>query len=122
MSDNNHIMTFVPGTDDANIEAANLELAKIVADCLQGAYMGYAWLVNVDLRNGIVNILCSDVSQQYGCTIPAHKLAHNGEAKKLILRAGGEILERARLRRGRMNESEVANAKRDLRGDIIVSH
>lgn len=122
MTDQNHIVTFVPGTDDARTEAANMELAKIVADCLHGAYPGYAWLVNADLRGGICNILCSDVSQQFGCTLMAADLVHSGEAKKLVLRAGGEILERANLHRGRMIEAEVANAKRDLRGDMIVQH
>jgi len=115
----NHIVTFTPGTDDAEMEAMNYELAKVVGDYLMHTYPGYLWRVNADIRGGIVNILNGDVSYEMGCTILVADLfpAHVGE--KHVKKAGGEILERARLHRGKMREHEVAEAKRDLRGNII---
>ena len=115
----NHIMTFTAGTDEARVEAFNFELAKVVCDYLMEAYPGYLWRVNADIPGGIVNILNGDVSYEFGCTLMAADLIHQGEAKKLVKKAGGEILERAKLHRGRMKEQEVADAHRDVRGNII---
>lgn len=118
MSDN-HIVTFTPGTDDAMLEAANYELAKVVGDYLMQEYPGYLWRVNADIRGGIINILNGDVSYEMGCTLMVADLVDAGAGARHVKRAGGEILERAKLHRGRMREHEIAEAKRDIRGNII---
>lgn len=119
MSETNHVMTFTPGTDEAEGELMNYELAKVVCDFLMAKYPGYLWRVNADIRGGIVNILNGDVSYEKGCTLLVADLYPVEQGRKHVLKAGGEILERAKLHRGKMREDEVATAKRDLRGNII---
>lgn len=115
----NHVVTLIQGTDAPEVEAANFELAKIIGDFLVKTYPGYLWRVNADIIGGIVNILCNDVSTEMGCTLMTRALTDPVAAEKLVRKAGGEILERARLHRGRMKEDEVATAQRDIRGNII---
>lgn len=115
----NHAVVVTRGTGSDQIEIANYELASIVGECLHNAYPGYLWRVNAEIEGGIVNVICGDVSYESGCTLMIKDLAEPIAAKKLVLKAGGEILERAKLHRGRMREHELAEAKRDIRGNII---
>lgn len=115
----NHAIVVTRGTGSDQIEIANYELASIVGECLHNAYPGYLWRVNAEIEGGVVNIICGDVSYESGCTLMLKDLAEPVAAKKLVLKAGGEILERAKLHRGRMREHELAEAKRDIRGNII---
>lgn len=118
MSENNHVVIYTPGTDDPQTELMNMELAKVVCDYLHEVYTGYLWRVNADIKGGIVNILCHDVSTEMGCTLKVSALVDPIPAKKLVHKAGGEILERAKLHRGKMREDEVATASRDFKGNI----
>ena len=115
----NHAIVVTRGTGTDQIEIANYELASIVGECLHNAYPGYLWRVNAEIEGGVVNLICGDVSYESGCTLMLKDLAEPVAAKKLVLKAGGEILERAKLHRGRMREHELAEAKRDIRGNII---
>lgn len=115
----NHAVVVTRGTGTDQIEIANYELASIVGECLHTAYPGYLWRVNAEIEGGVVNIICGDVSYESGCTIMIADLAEPTAAKRHVLKAGGEILERAKLHRGRMREHELADAKRDIRGNII---
>lgn len=115
----NHAVVVTRGTGTDQIEIANYELASIVGECLHTAYPGYLWRVNAEIEGGVVNIICGDVSYESGCTIMIADLVEPTAAKRHVLKAGGEILERANLNRGRMREHELAEAKRDIRGNII---
>lgn len=120
MSEPNFAVVFMRGTAEIAMERAQFELARMVGEHLHATYPGYLWRVNADFKGGIVNILCADVSMEKGCTLMASDFANSVEAMKLVTRAGGELLERARLHRGRMRETELVDAKRDLRGNIIT--
>ena len=115
----NHAVIYTRGTGSDAIEIANYELASIIGECLHNAYPGYLWRVNAEIEGGIVNILCGDVSYESGATLMIADLEEPVAAKRHVLRAGGEILERAKLHRGRMREHELVEAKRDIRGNII---
>lgn len=119
---NNHVEIVTPGTGAVQIELLNYEMAKFVGEILHDLYPGYLWRVNAELDGGIVNVLCADASMEKGMTLMVADLVHEGSAKKHIMRAGGELLERFNLNRGRMIESELVDAKRDLRGNIITTH
>ena len=114
----NHAVILTRGTGDIIEEQMCMELASVVGRYLHEVYPGYLWRVNADIRGGIVNILCHDISTEKGCTLFVKDLIDQEPARKLVHKAGGETLERAKLHRGRMIEDEVATASRDFKGNI----
>lgn len=87
-------------TFDGHTYTSNDEiLAKRAADMLNRHYPGHLWAVNVnsDEKGGVMVIKNFSVSYRYGYTLHLSKL--DVDLKK-VMRAGGEILERARMRRG----------------------
>lgn len=92
---------------DGNVWTANDEiLAKRCADMLNAHYPGYLWAVNVNSTptGGVVIIKNFSVSYRYGYTLHIEKL--DNKLRK-VMQAGGEILERARLNRGRWLDEEL---------------
>lgn len=87
-------------TFDGHTYTSNDEiLAKQAADMLNKHYPGHLWAVNVnsDEKGGIMVIKNFSVSFRYGYTLHLTKL--DVDMKK-VMRAGGEILERAKMHRG----------------------
>lgn len=96
------IKTFDGHGYDANDEI----LAKRSADLLNQHYPGYLWAVNVNAteKGGVMFIKNFSVSYRYGYVLHIEKL--DTKLRKVVT-AGGEILERARLNRGKWKEEEL---------------
>lgn len=112
-------MIEVATLDDIEQEKRNQQdqlRAKRLCEVLEKHYPGYVWMAFVDSRNGIANFWTPTTSGTHGYTL---KLAEWDSNDKAIIKGGGEILERFRLVRGRMQEDQVMNLKRNLRGDAI---
>lgn len=74
-------------------------MAKDIADLLFESYPGHLWAVHV--RSGVATIHAMNISSLWGYVLHYANIAHNfGERKRKVLKAGGEILERAHLVRG----------------------
>jgi|DEB0MinimDraft_3_1074331.scaffolds.fasta_scaffold86323_2 hypothetical protein len=73
-------------------------LARDAAEMLNRHYPGYLWAVNVNSEGNVMIIKNYTVSIKYGYTLHLDKL--DPTMKKVML-AGGEILERANLARGK---------------------
>lgn len=87
-------------TFDGHTYTGNDEiLAKRAADLLNKHYPGHLWAVNVNSEStgGVMVIKNYRISYRYGFTLHLNKL--DTELKKVV-RAGGEFLERAHMRRG----------------------
>jgi len=79
--------------------AQDMSMAKDIAETLFQHYHGYLWAVNV--RGGVAVIKCLNVSSNYGYVLKYTEIKDDaGVRKKDVIRAGGEILERAGLNRG----------------------
>lgn len=97
----------IGGVPEAEIDMADITLAKDAADALEKHYPGWAWFVNVDSRPtvGIVTIKNGVISaallRDYGFIYPITDINWNAKvlAKKIML-AGGEFLERSGMKRG----------------------
>lgn len=77
---------------------AEFKLAKECADLLQSHYPGHLWAVFINTEGGIAVIKNLIVSELYGYVIHLTNLLH--DPKRLsVIKAGGEILERASLPR-----------------------
>lgn len=85
--------------------------AKFIGDTLEKAYPGWGWMVNVNSETGLIHIVCGWVNSQvggnYGMTLKMGGWVTASELKAKVIRAGGEILERANLQRGRFSGKEI---------------
>jgi hypothetical protein len=101
---------------DIQSEMQSQNWARRIAECLERKYPGYMWAVHADARNNIAYIKSMAISGEYGYNLHLDKIdAHN----KRIIHAGGEILERHKLERSRMNEATLTGKVRDSRGNIL---
>ena len=93
----------------ANTEdAQDMSMAKDIAETLFSKYAGYLWAVNV--RGGVAIIKCLNVSSLWGYTLKYRDICHDaGLRNSEVIRAGGEILERAGQSRGERIKGEIVS-------------
>jgi hypothetical protein len=84
----------------------NLPMAKEIAETLSMAYPGHSWHVRID--GGILIIKNMNISTTASMVRKFHEIAHDaGYRKAEVIRAAGEFLEAAHMRRGKY-DGEVA--------------
>jgi len=92
-------------------------MAKEAAEILVSAYPNHAWLVEV--RQGVLIIKHAEASGmrgRIGMLRKVSQIAHDAQArKKELIRAAGELLERAGLKRGARTDDPVTNFETDTR-------
>jgi len=110
-------ITFHQGTDDIEHEASNIEMSKVCVAMLQKFYPGHFWQINADIRGGVVNVINPEVSTKHCYTVVPFDWSLQ-EVAQAMMKAGGEVLERGGLSRGRLIADEVLTAKRDILGNI----
>lgn len=91
-------------------------LAKRVLATLHQHYPGHIWGVDVD--GAMVNVRNKRIVSQYGYRINTLLMA-DWALDKEVVKAGGELLERFRQRRGRRDEDSIREQPRDLRGHFV---
>jgi hypothetical protein len=93
-------------------------LSKRIAEKLQQLYPDHLWGVN--LTDGIVDIrLLSAHTGTWGYTIKHVNSYSASDLDRQIRTAGGELLERYRQRRGRLDEASLLSQRRDAAGRLI---
>lgn len=86
-------------TEHDRDEAMASEILRYVVD----AYPGHGWFVLI--RGGIVQVKDMDIHPQWGMALHYSQLKSDAaDRKKQVIRAAGEFLERANLRRGRKTD------------------
>lgn len=85
----------IESTDIGGVEREQ-KIAKQCADHLHQHYPGHLWAVNVNSVGGTVNIFNLALSSIYGYLLRMTTVEHDAQLK-CVMRAGGELLERARL-------------------------
>lgn len=79
--------------------AADMGMAKDIAEELHAHYPGHLWAVHV--RGGVAIIKALNISSLWGYVLKLAEIQHDaGLRMKEVMRAGGEILERAKMARG----------------------
>lgn len=94
--------------------ATEMLQSKNIAEYLHKHYPGHLWAVQV--FEGIVTIKNLALSGSEGYILHQDKMDNDG---KDVIRAGGEILERFRLNRGKVVENQFMDLKRNFKGEII---
>lgn len=108
------------GLDDSAVDtsANDMLMAKEIADTLERHYKGHLWGVNVDGRTGLITIRNLLISGQMGYILKIPLIYSASEFLGKVVRAGGEILERYQLSRGRFDEAQYTGLKTNFAGDF----
>jgi hypothetical protein len=88
-------------------------LAKNIAEKLEDKYPGWLWAVHV--MDGIVGVKSMRLSGTWGFVLHADKIDND---YKMVVMAGGEILERFRQNRGKFNDTHYNDLSMDLKGRL----
>jgi len=94
----------------------DLDLGKKVLSILEKFYSGHAWFVNSMTESGYITIQLMYTGAdsklrvwKFGVLLHTNKLGTDLEMEKKIKNAGGEILERYRMARGKFTTQGYAN-------------
>ena len=88
-------------------------MAKNVAEMLEKKYPGWFWAVNV--MDGVVTVKSLRLSGNWGFVIHADKIDND---YKMVVMAGGEILERFKQQRGRFNNTLYNDLSMNNKGQL----
>jgi hypothetical protein len=92
-------------TGNPNVVALDFLTAKQMAETLHSHYPGHLWAVTCEGLKGIATVRNLRLSGRWGFVIKLRDLKADPGMKEVI-RAGGELLERYRVSRGRFNPAE----------------
>jgi len=90
-------------------------LAKNVGDMLEKKYPGYGWAIHV--QDGVVMVNAMRLSGTWGFMIQSTKIDND---YKCIVKYGGELLERYRVRRSGAKTDEIDSCNVDRSGNFEV--
>lgn len=98
------------------LEIMENKICAMVGKQLEKHYPGWAWLVNCRLETGLVAVFNTQLSGRYGFYLPIAAIINETDPK-LVMRAGGEILERYHQTTGAAPER--AEIQRKFTGEAI---
>lgn len=91
-------------------------ICSMVGQELERHYPDWPWYVECRLPTGLIAVKNMALNGDYGFYLPIAGLINETDPK-LVMRAGGEVLERYRLDRGKM--PELVDVERDFLGKAI---
>lgn len=116
MSDSPRLVK-VDGED--GISATGMFLVKRVAETLHKHYPGHLWAVNINEEGGVITVMNLALSGKWGFLLKLKAVQEDPDLKS-VMRAGGELLERYRLHRGRYIPGSLKALDRDYKGDLVA--
>ena len=86
-----------------------IRMAQWATEVLGNYYPGNLWGVHVDMQppNATMTVKAFNISKSYGYLIHLKNATMYANAKSLLINAGGEILERAGMKRGGNNDFQT---------------
>lgn len=111
--------TIITDTKEAAGDALDFALSKTIAEAIHSKYPGHLWGVRVRGDQGIATIHNFMLSAEYGYLL---KLNNNYSASDLSARAirgAGEILERFKQVRGKVDDDAIASMPVNIKGMVI---
>lgn len=103
-------------TDNPVGAANDILMAKEMAEALHTTYPGHMWAVACDGSIGFADVRNLALSGNWGFRLKLKNIYSASEFRKDVIRAGGEILERYRLSRGRLQIDQFSDLKTDFAG------
>lgn len=101
-------------TDEPTVNPADYALARRCSEELTRIYPGHLW--GVSAENGIVRVLNIELSDRDGITIRL-PLAYSAKyLTRVLMQAGGQLLEIYGVARGRTGPGQIGALQRDVAG------
>ena len=97
----------------------DMELAACLAALLDKHYPSHFWNVDVNSVQGFINVKNFYLSGKWGFRIDMALIYSISQLEKVVVMAGGELLERYGLRRGSLHLGEYDGLKTDFKGDLL---
>lgn len=105
-------------TEDPNVVQADYAIAKQIAEILHTQHPGHLWGVTVQSDQGIATVRNLRLSGNHGFVLKLRDIVTYKELYKRTVWAGGELLERYNISRGRFKEDEYAQLYTDFAGQL----
>lgn len=99
-------------------QAQDLTLSRQVGEVLEKHYPGHAWAVHADTNGGVLLIQNLALHGVWGFQLRLTDV-YSDPSLRSVVNAGGELLERYRMRRGKFNEDLWRDAPRDIKGQLV---
>jgi len=109
--------TYVLDPKTLEVSGALENVTKRAGAALEKKYPGWWWCLNPDEEGGVFYIYALRLSGEWGYTVKIKEMQDTPD--KTAIMAGGEILERYGIRRGKYKRSLLKNKMVDLRGNFI---
>lgn len=107
-------------TDNPRGNLNDVLTARIMAEALHAAYPGHFWAVSCSGETGMADVRNLALSGNWGFRLRLQRIYSASQFKKDVLRAGGEILERYRMSRGKFNDDQLADRPTDFAGRLTA--
>lgn len=111
-------MSEIQMTDQPLGAASDMLLAKNMAELLHKHYPGHLWAVTCE--NGLATVRNMYLSGQWGFVIKISEQYSISAFDRMVVKAGGELLERYNLSRGKFKDSEYHDIKTDHAGNLLA--
>lgn len=107
-------------TDNPQGAMIDVLTARTMAEYLHKEYPGHLWAVSCDTRTGFADVRNLALSGNWGFRIRLSGIYSASGFRKDVVRAGGEILERYKLARGKYEEDNLLSLKTDFAGRLTA--
>lgn len=97
----------------------DLAMSKEIAEALNQQYPGHLWAVRVQGEYGVASIHNLMLSGEWGYRLLLDKNYSVSDLRARAIKAGGEILERFNVKRGRLNDDHMATMATDFAGRVL---
>lgn len=105
--------------EDAAAEAYDMAKSKDIAEALNQHYPGHLWAVRVQSKQGMATIHNMALSDKWGYVIKLDGLYSASSLAARGVLAGGEILERFKVARGRVDDERIDELPKDFAGRVL---
>ena len=109
---------YILNPDDLGVHGSLANLTKRYGEALEKHYPGWWWLINPDENAGCMYIYSLRLSGEWGYILKIKEI-QNDEHEKAAVMAGGEILDRYNIRRGKYDRELLQGKMKDLRDNFI---
>lgn len=100
-------------------DALDFSMSKTLAEAIHAKYPGHLWAVRVRGDQGIATIHNFMLSAEYGYLLRLDKNFSVSDLERRAVMGAGEILERFKQVRGKVNDDSIASMATDVKGRVL---